>query len=92
MTTTPNHSNGQQIHTKSSQQEIGGSKRWNQSNRDTSALAPQLRSGLKQSCSCRREFSQHNAPLPGRFGQGHNQITQQAVQTQQPIDASPAID
>jgi hypothetical protein len=32
MTTTPNHSNGQQIHTKSSQQDIGGSKRWNQSN------------------------------------------------------------
>jgi hypothetical protein len=31
MTTTPNHSNGQQIQTKSSQQEIVGSKRWNQS-------------------------------------------------------------
>jgi hypothetical protein len=37
MTTTPNHSNGQQIHTKSSQQDIGGSKRWNQSNRRTLA-------------------------------------------------------
>ena len=33
MTTTPNHSNGQQIQTKSSQQEIVGSKRWNQSTR-----------------------------------------------------------
>jgi hypothetical protein len=31
MTTTPNHSNGQQIQTKLSQQEIVGSKPWNQS-------------------------------------------------------------
>jgi hypothetical protein len=35
MTTTPNHSNGQQIQTKSSQQEIVGSKRWNQSTSST---------------------------------------------------------
>ena len=42
MTTTPNHPNGQQIQTKSSQQEIVGSKRWNQSTSTMSEFAGPL--------------------------------------------------
>jgi hypothetical protein len=42
MTTTPNHSNGQQIQTKSSQQEIVGSKRWNQSTSKPFGTKPDL--------------------------------------------------